>query len=87
MTKSELEAQDLLINADDMTQLEKDNLFELELIPARQYNALKNQVMQISFEMNLSLVSIDRQIYSSLELVSDIGGIQAILLSLFGFIL
>ena len=37
--------------------------------------------------MNLNQLSINRQIYSSLELISDIGGIQAILLSLFGFIL
>ena len=87
MTKTDLEAQDLFINADDITVFEKDNLFHLEPIPARQYHAEEFQMMQISLEMNLDQLSIERQIYSSLELISDIGGIQAILLSLFGSIL
>ena len=77
----------MFINIDDFTQLENDSLFKLETIPARQYNARDYVLMDMSFEMNLNQVVLSRQIYSSLDLISDIGGIQAILLSFCGIVL
>lgn len=68
--------------------MEADTLYKLETIPARLYNSQTDyRVMDLSFEMNLSQTVISRQIYSTLELISDIGGIQAILLQFFSIIL
>lgn len=43
--------------------------------------------MNFSIEMNLDLKLISRSGYTSLDLISDIGGIQGILLSVFGVVL
>ena len=56
VTKTDLEVQDLYINIDDSTSLETDDLFKLETLPARQYNAYDYVLMDMSFEMNLNQV-------------------------------
>ena len=56
MTKTKVELQDLYINIDDITQFEEDDLFKLETLPARQYNAMDYRLVDVSFEMNLNQV-------------------------------
>ena len=43
-------------------------------------------IVSVEFEMSMDQVSVQRNIYTSLDLLSDIGGIQGILFSLFAII-
>ena len=42
--------------------------------------------MRVIYQMNLNKKVLERTIYTSLDLLADIGGIQGILMSFFGII-
>ena len=87
MTKTFLDLQDLRIDLDDLTILEEDQLFKLEPIAARSYSYDDSEVMNISIEMNLDRTNLIRECYDILDLLSDVGGIQTIMLVLTSVVL
>ena len=73
--------QDEAINLDELTELENAEIFKLELDPLRPYE--KDYIAQMDFtvEMNLSQMQIARAGYTFLDWLSDIGGMQGMLMS------
>jgi len=69
------------MNLDSLTVIEDDALFKLELLPTRPYTKDFNAMMDITIEMNKNLAVIQRNGYTIFDLMSDIGGVQGILLS------
>ena len=53
-------------------------LFKLEMINAREYEYESFNLIDISIEMNLDQIHLKRQIYSFLDVLSDIGGISQV---------
>ena len=79
---SELELQDKLLNFDDYTA-ESSQVFRILKQPISSYE--KDEVVQldITFEMDKDLRFVSRDGYTILDLFSDIGGIQGMLISFF----
>ena len=50
-------------------------------------NQYKREVMSFSFYMNRDKTLVQRNVYSLLDLLSDIGGIQGLILSLFALVI
>lgn len=69
------------------TAYEDDTLFKFEKLSTQPYEK-ENQFVQmdITIEMNLDLTVIERKGYTFLDLLSDIGGVQSILLSSFSIL-
>ena len=87
MTKTEVSLQDKDANLDDLTLLQDDSIFEIELKRSRTYEKGYDVQMDITVEMNLNLKTVDRTRYTFLDLLSDVGGIQGLLLTFGGLIL
>ena len=79
--------QDLPINLDEITELEDSNVFKVEKKEMMLMEWGPEIVISIRFERNLDLQLVQRTRYTILDLLSDIGGIQSILLSAIGFFL
>ena len=73
--------QDEVINLDDFTELEDETVFRFEQLPSRSYEKDYDVQLDITVEMNLNQVQIARDGYTVLDFISDIGGMQGILLS------
>ena len=79
---TQLELQDLALNLDSITQLEDSSVFKLEpLFPRSAEIEGPYLVAQVSFEMNLDVVRIARDGYTVIDMLSDIGGMEAIIIS------
>ena len=61
-----------------MTELEDITLFTLEPLPARSYEKDFDTWFDLTIEMNLNLELIQRNGYTVLDLLSDVGGILEI---------
>ena len=59
--------------------LEQDKLFKLESIAGRGYNLAKNNLMEISIEVNRDQTLVIRKCFDILELLSDVGGIHSVM--------
>lgn len=70
-----------MINLDDFTEIEDERLFRLEQMPSMSYEKDKSVQMEITVEMNLDQVVIARDGYTILDFISDIGGMQGMLIS------
>lgn len=79
--------QDKTIDLDDLTEWEDEALFRLENLPSRPYEKDYDAMMDITVEMDLDLNILARENYTVLDLLSDIGGIQGILMSGFAMVL
>ena len=79
---SELELQDKAFNFDEVT-LESDDLFTIVPQPVVIQESVDGVISAASFEMSLDMRHIERIGYTFLDLLSDIGGIQGILVSFF----
>ena len=77
----ELELQDKAFNLDGLTSEEKDNVFKLEPLTPFSYEKDFDTSMDITIERNLNKNMIARSGYTILDWISDIGGIQGILIS------
>ena len=71
--------QDEIINLDDFTELEDPQLFTLEPLPSRSYEKDLDTWFDLTIEMNMNLELIQRNGYTVLDLLSDIGGILEIM--------
>ena len=67
--------------------IEDDALFKLEILPTRPYTKDFNAMIDITIEMNRDLAVIQRNGYTLLDLLSDTGGVQSILLSGFAVLI
>ena len=73
--------QDELINLDDLTELEDSTVFRLEQLPTKSYEKEYDVQLDITIEMNLNQLVIARDGYTVLDYLSDIGGMQSILIT------
>ena len=71
---TQLYLQDMFINLDDLTELQDESIFKLEMLPLKPYEKDYNVQMDITVEMNLNQVIIARDGYTYLDFLSDIGG-------------
>ena len=79
--------QDLLFNLDSLTEFETNKPFILNEKPSRPSNIDLNMISQIDIEMDLDLIEISRTNFTFFDALSDIGGIQSVLSSLFSILL
>ena len=73
--------QDLVVDFDEITQLQDSRVFSLErggLIPYMEEDDL---VQGIQIEVNANLTLIQRSGYHIIDLLSDVGGLQGLLIS------
>lgn len=56
-------------------------------MPKRSYEKDDNVQMDITIEMNLDYVTQIRTRYTILDVLADVGGMQSLLMSIFGFLL
>ena len=87
VSKTQLYLQDKDVDLDDLTELFNNSIFEIESLPIRSYEKDYLVQMEISLEMNLDQKTLARTGYNVLDVLSDVGGIQGILMSGFGIIL
>lgn len=87
VSKSQLFLQDKDIDLDDITELEDSSVFTIESMPARSYEKDRFVQMDISIEMNLNQTTLARTGYTVLDVLSDVGGIQSIIMSAIGLVL
>mgnify|MGYP001359323254 FL=1 len=73
--------QDEAINLDELTELENAEIFKMELSPLRPYEKDYKAQMDFTVEMNLSQMQIARAGYTFLDWLSDVGGMQGMLMS------
>ena len=83
----DLELQDHKIKLDSLTQETHEALFEMEEMTGRSYEKDDHVLADLTLELNLNLRHIEREGYQSLDLLSDVGGIWAILSGVFSALL
>lgn len=87
VSKTQLFLQDYDIDLDDLTEIYDSSVFEIEPLPVRSYEKDYIVQMDISIEMNLDLQTLARTGYTVLDVLSDVGGIQSLLMSALGLLL
>ena len=87
VTKQEIRLQDLPLDLDDLTEFAAENLFKVEPLPIRSYEKDYHVQMNINVEMNLNLEVFEREGYTVMDVLSDVGGFQGILVSFFTMII
>ena len=79
--------QDLHIDLDQLTELEDASVFKFEKLPPQVKDDKLELMQMVSFEMNMDMDLIVRVSYTFIDMLSDIGGIQSIIISTFALIL
>ena len=69
------------IDLDNITEINDKTIFQMEEKPKRAFEKDVNVQMDITIEMNRDQVTLGRNVYTSLDVLADIGGIQSILVS------
>lgn len=80
LARTKLELQDLPVNLDEITQLSDPGLFKLESSSVSFKPHEPDLIQGIEVSMSRDLVVIQRTGYTVLDLLSDVGGLQGILL-------
>ena len=65
-----------------MTQEPDRNVFRLTQVGTRPYEYTNNVHAAIAYELDLNLATLDRQVYSVLDFMGDIGGLSEALVFL-----
>ena len=73
--------QDNLITLDEFTEFQT-SVFGVELSPSLPFTRDKRTLSRIIFELNPDMIEITRDVYTFLDLLSDIGGMQGMLIGL-----
>ena len=81
LSSTQLFLQDGTINLDDLTELDDASIFSLESMPVLPYEKDYNAQADVTIEVNPNLRVVARDMYTFLDLLSDIGGMQGILIS------
>ena len=61
-------------------------LFRTQRIPSRSYEWDDSVITEVKYEMNYDVLSIYRNVYSILDVLSDVGGLSTSVLSFFGLV-
>ena len=85
--RTKLLLQDLHIDLDQLTELEDLTVFKLEKLPPQVKEDKEEMIQMMSFEMDMDMLKIVRVSYTFIDMLSDIGGIQSIILSTFVLVL
>ena len=72
---------------DHYTELVDSQIFKLNRMPLQVINGPPHMLMLLSFEMDLDMDVINRVGYNVIDMFSDIGGIQSIIMTTFALIL
>lgn len=76
----------MIVDFDSLTETQDDSIFKLNKLPDRPYELDYHAQFDLTIEMHLDTIEYKRKWYSLLDFVSDIGGIQSLLLSAFAFL-
>ena len=68
---------------DDLTLHPYDDLFKMNKAELRSYERKDRTWTSVTLEMDLSLKTFERSVYTLFDLLSDIGGLSGILFSFF----
>lgn len=79
--------QDELINLNQLTEKASETPFTIEMLPKQPYEKDREVQQDVTIEMNLNQRLIYREGYTALDYISDVGGIQGMLISFMAFIL
>ena len=71
----------------EITLKDDDSLFKVESMPIRSQEKDLNVQMDIMIEMNLDMGLLARNGYTFIDVLSDIGGIQSILISVISILI
>ena len=85
VSTTQLFLQDEILNLDDLTEFDDASVFKLENLPILSYEKDYFTQMDITIEMNLNQKVIARQGYTVLDFISDLGGMQGMLISFIGW--
>ncbi len=77
----------MAFNLDEFTELESESIFKLESQPLLSYEKDYDTQVDITVEMNLDQVVIARAGYTVLDWISDIGGMQGMLISFIAWLI
>ena len=76
----------MYVDFDSLTQIKDDSIFMLEKMDDRSYEKDYHAQFDLWIEMHLNTIEHKRTWYNFLDFVSDIGGIQSLLLSAFALL-
>ena len=68
---------------DDLTKVEYEDLFKLNQHNVLPYEKPDDVWISVTIEMDLSLIAYERTLYTFFELLSDVGGLSGILVTIF----
>ena len=71
----------------DLTERVKDDIFEIKRMVTMPYEWTDNVWVSISVEMGFDVIAYEREVYTSFELLSDIGGLSGILMTVCGLLM
>ena len=74
--------QDKAVDLDDLTLIEDDTIFKLVKMTNLPYEKDRNVQMSMTIEMSLELLVVARTGYTILDVLSDVGGIQSLLMTI-----
>ena len=75
------------MNFDSLTELENDRVFGLQELPLRPAEWDENVIINIQFEVSLDLMIVIRDGYTVIDILSDLGGINAVFMVVFPMII
>ena len=78
---TELLLQDEIINLDEITELRDSRVFRIQGLPTKSYEKDYEVQLDMTIEMNLNQLVVARDGYTGLDLLSDVGGMESILIS------
>ena len=84
---SRINLQDYFVNFDSLTELENDRVFGLQELPLRPAEWDENVIINIQFEVSLDLMIVIRDGYTVIDILSDLGGINAVFMVVFPMII
>ena len=87
LNQAELELQDGAFKLDEITVLKHANVFSLKPTNVAPFYLEKDLIQGMWIQMNLDLTVIHREGYTVLDILSDVGGLQGILVSAFSLLL
>ena len=71
----------------DVTKMEIEGLFSMQRQYSRPYEESDNTWIMVTVEMDTNLTVYDRSVYTYFDLLSDIGGLNGILMTIVGLII
>ena len=71
----------------DLTERTNDEIFKVKRMTTLPYEWTDNVWLSITVEMDFDTITYEREVYTILSLLSDIGGLSGILMSVCGLLM